>query len=267
MLMFFGLIAAEILTFPEQPDIYLEIHGAMEPANKVYYLAPHQPEHVINRYLARKVKKRGEKFLVLRQNGDRHIFLKLDENTVEVDPNRIFTPRGCESTLRRQNPRLESKPDLLAKAKVKAVRLGEFIMEHMGGISKGSVIVAIHNNTDGYDGDGKNGVGTVSIDRYQKRMDSGAKYIKAVHAGSHDEDDLFFITDQDDFDLLSNQGFNVILQHPQVADLEDEDDGSLSVLSEMRGVRYLNVEAQRDPDHRRRQKKMIKALFKLLDQE
>ena len=265
MLLLFGLMAAETLVFPEQPDIFLEIHGVDKPANSVYYLAPHQPEHVINRYLARKVKKRGEKFLILRQSGDRQIFLKLDGVTVAVDPNRIFTPRGCESTLLRQNPDLAHQPETLAKAKAKAVRLGEFIMDQMGGISKGSVIVAIHNNTNGYDGDGKNGIGTISIDRYQKRLDRGAKYILSIHAGSHDEDDLFFITEQADFYALSKAGFNVVLQHPQVAELADEDDGSLSVLSEMRDVRYLNVEAQRGPDHKRRQKKMLKALFRLLE--
>lgn len=260
----FSSLAETPLPFPEQGDIWLEIHGHKVPPRRIYFLAPHQSEQVLNRYLSAKAKRKGVKFIILRQDGERHIKLNIQNRILEVDPNRIYTPRGAMASLLSLNPGLGDQPELAKQAHQRAVNLGIFIMEQMGGIQPGSVIVAIHNNTDGFDDDGKGGVGTISIVRYKKKQQDGAKYIKDVFHGKHDEDDLFFLTEPEDYAYLGKKGFNVILQHPQVADINDEDDGSLSVLAEKRDVRYFNIEAQRDPDHLQRQKKMLKALFKLL---
>lgn len=257
---------AGVLEFPQQRDIQLDIYGPNQPGNKVFYFAPHQTEYVINDYLINQLPKRGGKFVVLRQSGLRYIFLRIDGRSLAVDPNRIFTPRGARSSIEKLNPKYLREPEVINKAVERANQLAVFIGEQLGGIKPGVVIIAIHNNTDGYDGDGKDGEGTVSIVRYSKKFGAEkANYIETLFTGKEDEDDLFFLTSPLDFRYFSERGFNVVLQHPQVATLESEDDGSLSVFCEMKGVRYINVEAQRDPDHKRAQKKMLKAVFELLN--
>lgn len=260
------LTAGERLPFPDQPDIQLERFHQAGRIDHVFFLAPHENEHVVNDYLAKKVQRQGGVFLILRQRGQRHLFLKIAGQEYEVDPNRIFTPVGAESSLRRENPELVDQPELLQQAVARAVAVGRFIMGHMNDLKRGTVIVAIHNNTDGFDDDGKDGVGTVSMVRYQKKLDGGAGYILKLHHGTHDEDDLFFITEKRDFRKLKRLGYNLVLQHPRVAVDPDEDDGSLSVLSEKRNLRYLNIEAQRREgcDHLDVQQKMVDHVFRLV---
>lgn len=258
--------AGERIPFPDQPDIQLERFQQPGRATRVFFLAPHENENVVNDYLAKKVQAEGGVFLVVRQRGERHLFLKVGDGEVEVDPNRIFTPAGAESSLRRENPHLKQDAALLQQAVTKAVAVGDFIKSHMNNLRRGTVIIAVHNNTDGYDDDGKDGVGTVSMARYQKKLDGGAGYIKRLHHGTHDEDDLFFITEKRDFRKLRRLGYNLVLQHPRVAVDPDEDDGSLSVLAEMLNLRYLNIEAQRREgcDHWDVQQKMVDQVFKLV---
>lgn len=258
----------ETVDFPPQKDIQLEIHGVDRPANGVYYFAPHQDEHVINRYLIKKVKRRGEKFIILKQAGTRHIILRLEGQEIELDPNRMFTPKGVAKSIRRLNPGLDANAAIFDLAVNRGVKLGMFVIARMNQLKdKHQTIVAIHNNTEGYDNDGKGGIGTVSIHRYKSHLDRGLKYLADVNISTrHDEDDLYFVTLRSDFEYLKKRNFNLVYQNPDVKIIPDEDDGSLSVFAEMKGVRYFNVEAQRDPDHFRRQKKMVKALFKLLDQ-
>lgn len=69
-----------------------------------------------------------------------------------------------------------------------------------------------------------------------------------------------------DFELLTREGWNAVLQHPQVGTLAEEDDGSLSVYSEKNQVRYINIEAQRKDgdDHLVEQQKMVDLVFDLV---
>ena len=257
---------AATLPFPEQPDILLEAITSPGYRDKVVFFAPHENEYVVNDYLSRKILHLRGRFLILRQRGERNIALSIGQREIAVDPNRIFTRSGARKSLRRLNPDLDEESDLFREAWKKAVRLGGFILEQMGTVGGHTVIIAVHNNTDGYDGDGKGGEGTVSIKRYQKKLDQGAGYIKCIHRGKGDEDDLFFINKPKDFKAMKKAGWNVVLQHPRVARLEEEDDGSLSVYAEMIGARYINIEAQRKKgyDHLEVQKKMVDYVFDLV---
>ena len=186
--------------YPYQPDIFLEIHQSPNYRGPVYFLAPHENEHVINEYLIEQVRKKGGRFIILRQRGDRHLKLTFQEQEFEVDPNRIFTPLGARRSLLRLNPGLDDASPQFARAHQRAVDIGSMILGLMGEPEKGAIWIAVHNNTDGYDGDGKGGLGTVSIERYRLRHQSGAKYIKSLNRGKGDEDDLFFITSPSDFE-------------------------------------------------------------------
>ncbi|MDH5630530.1 MAG: hypothetical protein OEY96_10300, partial [Gammaproteobacteria bacterium] len=71
-----------------------------------------------------------------------------------------------------------------------------------------------------------------------------------------------------DFEKMKQQGWNAILQNPAVALIKDEDDGSLSVLAEMKGMRYINIEAERmsedgGSDHLKVQQKMVDFIYTL----
>lgn len=181
------------IAFPLQNDIHLEIFGDSTRPQRVVFFAPHEDEHVVNSYLAQKIANVDGRFLILRQQGDRNIHFHLDQE-VEVDPNRIFTDLGTRESLLKLNPNLLPDSTLFQLAFKSARDLGKFIIDQMKLPQKNAVIVAIHNNTQGYDDDGKDGVGTISIDRYQKKFEAGARYIKDLFRGSGDEDDLFFVT-------------------------------------------------------------------------
>lgn len=267
----YALLLNLLLSFPQQPDIQLEMTYSAHQQPWAF-LAPHENEHVGNNYLKQKVSEFGGIFAVLRQHGQRHISLSLDEQTLEIDPNRIFTQRGRISTLTRLNPELKKNTPLLKRAESLTANLADFILASIKA-EQASSWIAIHNNTQGYDGDGHGGRGTISIKRYQKKLASGANYLIDVNDAGKDEDDLFFITERSDFDAMQHAQFNVVLQNPEVANDPSEDDGSLSVLAEMQGRRYVNVEAERMDDdglgenHLAQQQQMIDLLFQILTKD
>ena len=261
-LLLFMVGQGEFISFPEQPDIKLEkISGK---GHKVVFFAPHENEHVIEDYLKKTVPDIKANFYILRQNGERHLTLKLPDGDIVVDPNRIFTPEGTEAAIRKMNPTTNQNVALLAQSMQRVDRLRDFLLNTMGLSKKKPVVIAIHNNTDGYDDDGKGGEGTISIVRYQKRFEAGAKYIKRVNVGSGDEDDLIFLTHSSDFRYFRNLGYNLVQQNKDVAVIPGEDDGSLSVWAAKKKIRYLNLEAQRKEgdDHTLVQRQMVDAVIR-----
>lgn len=262
------LFMLQSILFPQQTDISLEVHKS-DIQKPWAFLAPHENENIVNDYVAEKIKQHGGVFVILRQNGERHIQLSINGQAYEVDPNRIFTDIGRKNTLSRLNPELDASSVVFDKALLRAESLANFIMNTMG-TEQAESWVAIHNNTNGYDDDGKNGRGTVSIKRYQKRLESGANFLIRVHDANIDEDNLFFITEASDFTIMAEANWNVVLQNPEVANDPDEDDGSLSVLAEMRDKRYINVEAERSDngfgkDDIKAQKEMVDLTFQILN--
>lgn len=258
------------LTFPQQSDIYLEIVGNNNDAKDWAFFAPHENENVANHYVAEQIIDKGGVFVVLRQNGERHITLEIDNKRILVDPNRIFTEIGRFATISKLNPDIAKQPSLVAKAEQRAKQLSEFVLNALSGTEPPNTIVAVHNNSNGYTGDNKHGIGNVSIIRYQSKLASGAQYLIDVATGQHDEDDLYFVTNMADFNQMKTSGWNAVLQNPEVAHIPEEDDGSLSVYAEMKGYRYINVEAERmtegfGENHLATQMKMVDFTFTLLE--
>ena len=264
-----SILVTQTLLFPPQPDIYLDVVSS-EHEKPWAFMAPHENEHVVNQYVAEKITQYGGTFVVLRQTGSRHIKLKVAGKELEIDPNRIFTDRGRHNTLSRLNPELKHSSPQFTTALDRTEQLADFIMTIMKA-DQASSWIAIHNNTNGYDGDGNNGRGTISIKRYQKKLDAGAKYLIKVNDAGIDEDNLFFITEFSDYKAMVDANWNVVLQNPAVATDPNEDDGSLSVLAEMNDKRYVNIEAERaddgfGEDNIEEQKQMVDLMFKLLIQ-
>ena len=264
------LLLSQALIFPQQTDIYLEVVGDANSNPNWAFFAPHENEFVVNEYVAKQIGDKGGVFVVMRQDGERLIKLQIDQTIVEVDPNRIFTHLGRTASIKKLNPDLHPQSKIYKQATERAKKLSKFVLTAMGGDTKPKTWVAIHNNTNGYDDDGKNGIGTISIVRYQHKLDTGAKYLIDVATSTNDEDDLYFVTNRHDFEAMKDNSWNVVLQNPDVAHDADEDDGSLSVYAEMKGFRYINVEAERSSNgfgenHYQIQKQMVDFTFSLLE--
>lgn len=250
------------VVFHEQSDIYLEVVGNENTGSRQVFFAPHENEHVANKYLAQKIIQEKGRFLILRQAGQREVSLSINNQKVLVDPNRIFTLKGIKDSIQNLNPELPTSSKGFKQAVNRAQALGQFIIKKMGGLNKQTIWLAVHNNTQGYKGDGKGGIGNVSMIRYRYKLDSGAKYLINLTKLTGDEDDLFFVTNKQDFLQIQSKGFNAVLQNPVVTSDIEEDDGSLSVYAQMNGIRYINIEAEREyqgkgEDHLPMQIKML----------
>jgi len=260
------LLAQSVTAFPEQSDIQLE-HAHTAAKARLVFFAPHENENVVNDYLAQALQGRAASFHILRQQGERELVLRFPDGEVAVDPNRIFTPAGAQASLLKTNPQLNGQEPLFHLAWRRCNALALWLLQSMQLPDTARVVIAIHNNTDGYDQDGRGGVGTISMLRYQQRQQAGARYIRKLFLGpNQDEDDLIFLTHAADFRHFAKAGFNVVLQHRRVAWLPEEDDGSLSVWAAKSGHRYLNLEAQRmgegSEDHLPQQQAMVDAILR-----
>ena len=262
-------LLSHAVAFPEQSDIYLEVTGELNTNSNNVFFAPHENEHVSNEYVAQQIAEHGGKFLVLRQHGNRLISFDINKEKVSIDPNRMFTDLGIKSSIKKKNPKLNINSETFRSAVKRAKSLGQFIISQLGGLNQSNTWVAIHNNTQGYRGDKKQGIGDVSINSYQHKLDNGANYLINVTQLTGDEDDLFFVTQQGDFNAMQANQWNAVLQNPLVTSDIEEDDGSLSVYAQMNNIRYINIEAERRTDnignnHLETQKQMIDFTFNLI---
>lgn len=266
------ILFTQIIALPEQPDIQLEIIGQATAEPNWAFFAPHENENVANQYVSEQISEKGGVFVRLKQNGKRLLLLKVEPFEVKIDPNRIFTPAGRRKNILKLNPGLRENTYVFHRAMRLSQSLAQLILNAMGGMQTSRTWVAIHNNTQGYRGDDKMGIGDVSIARYQQKLSSGAAFLRDVSVHAGDEDDLFFVTTQADFNALKIKQWNVVLQHPQVVSQSSEDDGSLSVFAQKNAIRYINIEAERRTDqwgenHLKTQQKMVDMVFVLLQQD
>jgi len=246
---FIFLLLSQIIVFPAQPNIKLEVIGQASSNPHFALFAPHENENVANDYVTQQMIERSGVFVILRQDGKRLIRFDIEPFEVEIDPNRIFTEQGRRNNIIKHNPRLRTNTYVFHRAMRLSAALAKLIINTLGGVGSSRTWLAIHNNTQGYLGDNKQGMGNISILQYQQKLANGAAFIMAVSQQHGDEDDLFFVTQQQDFNALQQSGWNAVLQHPQVVTDPAEDDGSLSVFAQKSGIRYINIEAERSTDN------------------
>jgi hypothetical protein len=148
-----------------------------------------------------------------------------------IDPNRMFSRVGAEANLKRLNPdwpadRIQAALNVLDRGSEKLVRA---LLAPPGGIT-----IAMHNNSENY-----------SVADEEPISDAGSiREPDNLHA-------FFLCTAPEDFAVLSRSPYNVVLQQHGPKD----DDGSLSRLAAIRGVRYVNLEV--GLGHSARQKEML----------
>jgi len=190
---------------------YLLIHGDEETARQV--LSRHIQAH------------EGIAYLI--ENHTRNVSIAGGE----IDPNRMFSRVGAEASLKHLNPGWESGQ---VQAALNLLDRGREKLVHQLFPPPGGLLVALHNNSEGY---------SVS-DEMPISDASSIRDPKDLHA-------FYLCTDPEDFRQLAVSAYNVVLQQkaPQ------QDDGSLSRLAAARGVRYVNLEVGRG--HAGRQKEML----------
>lgn len=182
---------------------YLLIHGDEETAREV--LAQHMQTHS------------GVAFVV--ESKTRNVPIDADGATGEIDPNRMFSRRGAEVSLKHLNPKwTEDQVDAaLALLDAERERFLDTVLP-----SNGELMVALHNNQ------------TYSFTVEQPVSDQSA-------LNQPDNPHNFFLcTEPGDYKLLAGSPYNVVLQR----DMRAPDDGSLSRRAAARRLRYVNLEVK-----------------------
>ena len=136
----------------------------------------------------------------------------------ELDPNRMFSRAGAERNLRTLNPKWQEDQILKALRILDGER--QKILDAVRP-EKGDVLIAVHNNRD------------------YSLADEVASSNRTALKDKGNPHEFCLCTDENDFQLLSNSSYNVVLQNrPQGVE-----DGSLSRYAAVAGFRYANLEA------------------------
>jgi hypothetical protein len=143
----------------------------------------------------------------------------IENGVLKFDPNRMFSEVGLERNLVKLNPEAsESERRRIHRMVAKdRERLLQALTPPSGGL-----LTVVHNNSRGY-----------SVkDEIENSND-----VSVPAPGEPNE--FMLSTNVDDFSLLRQSPFNVVLQNQPKGD----EDGSLSRLAAARKIRYVNIEA------------------------
>jgi hypothetical protein len=167
------------------------------------------------------LEKEGGTLIKIENNNKRNIRFRLKGRYYQFDPNRMFSREGVVQTLTRLG---RISPDAIAEVE----RFGKRILDLIP--KNPSILIALHNNTDGLFG----------IQSYLpgKERESDAKKVYADPG--QDPDDIFLTTDSLFFEHLAAQKYNSVWQDNGNA----RKDGSLSIYCGERDITYLNCETQ-----------------------
>jgi hypothetical protein len=161
-------------------------------------------------------------FMYLKHNGTRRVAFNHDGIVYSVDPNRIFSHRGIDSTLAHDTLYVHNK---------KAVKMSKQLARGILKTVKDAwCIISLHNNTPG----------NYSILSYQPGQAEAPNTKDLYINPKMDSDDFIYTTSTFLFLQLKVLEINVILQDNQNC----VDDGSLSVYCGKHGIPYANVEAE-----------------------
>lgn len=191
-----------VLRYKKSNRRYLLIHGNEATAREL--LEIHMYTHP------------GIAYLVT--NKTRNVEITLGNQGGKLDPNRMFSRVGAEANLKRQNP--SWKAEQIAAALDFLDRGRERLIERLTP-PPGGVLIAVHNNAEGYNVN----------EELAASDETSIKEPKRPH-------EFFLCTDAVDFKCIAASPYNVVLQNKKPA----ADDGSLSRLAAKRGFRYINLE-------------------------
>lgn len=219
----------------------IEIVESRASGSELVFLNLHDDENTSVDAALEVISRKGGRLVELQHSGFRLINFDLDDiATFTVDPNRIFTEEGTRNTLDRYS--------FFMSGAAREIEwfAGEILKQNS--LMELDVILTLHNN-------GPDGYSTLSY------LDGGEYVTDAADvflAANQDPDNFYFVTDRTLFEKLKDAGFNAVLQN----NTEATDDGSLSVLAGIRGVPYINVEAEHGDLST--QIKMIETVYEIL---
>jgi hypothetical protein len=183
--------------------------------------------------------KSGGSYLEFKNRDLYFVSFLMDSVRYTFNPNRIFTLQGAENTLEEQGP---CNP-LIAWI---VYQLGNNIAELL--LADKSMIITLHNNRN-------NGF---SIHSYHEENNPVAGF-SAVHINPDlDPDDFYYVNDTNDYTFIKALNYNVVLQNNS----KMINDGSLSVWAAMKGIPYINIEAEHG--HYEKQIEMLEAILPLI---
>ena len=159
----------------------------------------------------------------INNNGERRIRFIYAGKKYMVDPNRIFSQKGIQQTLKRHS----------RYSKQAAEQVKKFAQRLLSLIPKEArYVIALHNNMDG---------APLSIHSYLPAGNLSVNARDACHHPRHDPDDFFLTTSQAVHQKICEAGYNSVWQHSQKA----EQDGSLSIhFRNHRRISYVNCETE-----------------------
>jgi len=181
--------------------------------------------------------KSGGQYVEMAHSGKRLISFMFEDDTIRIDPNRIYTDTGIWQQMARN---MSDDSFLFREISMWRDSLLNFLH-----LDQRSLVIALHNNTN------KNYSLLSYTDGGEYEMEADTTYEGRIR----DMDDFFFVTEPKIFYALSTGKYHVVLQANQTM----TDDGSLSVYCARHGIRYVNVEAQHG--HLIRQLKMLLFVF------
>ena len=241
----------------------------------VTFFAPHHNERNAAEAAREAVARNGGRLVEIVSRDEsgrpaRNLRFSLRGRGYAVDPNRIFTENGRRCGVAPEaGPAVKGFADGL---------LGIVFADGGGRLRDGeSVVVAVHNNADSDEKIGPERAADLTAASFLRagasnNFSHGAFQEQAAGVYLSNRE-----TDEDNFVLISTprlmthfaeRGFNVVVQKP-ATELRDErcgiDDGSLSVYSSLRGIPYVNLEADARSGGPR-QREMLEAVYELLPQ-
>ena len=218
--------------------IFLSVNG--ERASTVLLYNMHDNENtsaVAGRIISSRY---GGEYYELIHNGDRNIAFLDGDDSLYIDPNRIYTDAGIWQQLAKNK-----NADTVLFHEIAEWRDSLLSMLR---INERSLVIALHNNTNQF----------YSLASYTEGGEYEAEADTTFQGRVRDMDDFYFVTDPQIFEILSSGRYHVVLQANETM----TDDGSLSVYCGRLGIPYINVEAQHN--HLVRQMKMLIFAFNKL---
>lgn len=177
-------------------------------------------------------------FYALFNSQKRNVKFNVGKKLYEVDPNRIFTPKGRKATLKK-NSTYNKKAELITKIMADTI---------LTKISSYKLVVAMHNNTNN----------EYSIKSYMKDSSEAANTAELYINPSNDCDDFVYTTVPKIYQFLKDKKINVVLQKSNGF----VDDGSLSSYCTSKKIDYLNIEAEHS--HKAEQLRMLNIIQEIL---
>jgi hypothetical protein len=185
-------------------------------------------------------KKYGGEYFELIHEGKRLISFQYGEDSIHIDPNRIYTDAGIWTQLEKNNI-----TDTMVFRTIQSWRnslLTILDVEHR------ELVIALHNNTNQH----------YSFKSYMPGEEFENEAAALRKGSLNDKDDFYFVTDPRIMYQLEPGRYNIVLQSNNTM----TDDGSLSVYCAQLGIPYVNVETQQN--RLIRQMKMLIYVFQQL---